>query len=118
MLLVLATVASTILFIGALQGVMKSAEPFQIALMRAQKNPAVTTALGEPIEAGWFVTGDVNEAVVSAVANLSGSLKGPKGKGTVTIHGRRTSGIWQLTIVVVIDKTGQRIDLSDSPASK
>ncbi len=118
MLLVLVTVAGTVGFVGVLQGVLKSAPPFQMAVERAQKNPTVIAALGEPIESGWFVNGEVHEAFVSAVANLSGQLTGSKGKASLTVHGKRTSGVWHLTIIVVVKGTGQRIDLSDPPARK
>ncbi len=118
MLLGLVTVAFTVFFMGVLQGVMKASPAFQIAVTRAQQSPVVIKALGQPIKPGWFVSGEVHEAVVAAYANLSGRLEGPLGQATMTVQGRRSAGKWQLTIVAVVDKTGQRIDLSDPPPAK
>ena len=41
-------------------GAMKSSDPYRHAMARVQTDPAVTAALGTPIQAGWLVQGNLS----------------------------------------------------------
>ena len=52
-------------------GAIKSSGPYQHAITRAQSDPAVIAALGEPIHAGWFVQGNISTSGASGEADLA-----------------------------------------------
>jgi hypothetical protein len=48
--------------------------------------------------------------------NLSIPLRGPKGKATLYVEAKKSADLWMFqTMVVKIEKTGQRIDLNKLP---
>ena len=53
-----------VLFFVGIGGVvlksLKSSGAYQMALAAVQDSPGAKTALGEPIEGGWWVTGSIN----------------------------------------------------------
>ena len=52
----------------------------------------------------FFATGE---------ANLSIPLSGPKGKATLYVEAKKSADVWLFqTMVVKIEKTGERIDLN------
>ncbi|NHB59704.1 MULTISPECIES: cytochrome c oxidase assembly factor Coa1 family protein [Photorhabdus] len=89
-------------------GAMKSSEPYKKALSLAQSNPAVKSILGQPIEAGWFVSGSVSESE----AGFEIPIKGNRSGGTVYVDADKHAGHWQYkNITVQPDAGGQFIDL-------
>ncbi|MEM9882808.1 MAG: cytochrome c oxidase assembly factor Coa1 family protein [Planctomycetota bacterium] len=62
-------------------GRLKQSDPFQLALATAAGHPAVQSALGRPVEAGFFAAGFIDEA--KDEAELTMRLRGPAGTGTV-----------------------------------
>ena len=97
-------------------GMMKSAEPYTASLAAAQAHPQVQAALGTPIEAGAMVTGEINLENSSGHADLSYSISGPQGEGTVYVAGDKSAGQWTYdTMTVQIEATGERIDLLPPP---
>ncbi len=109
----LAFVAGTAYFIFAM---MKSADVYQDALHRAQAQPTVVQALGEPVKDGWYVTGNIQVNGPTGSADLSFPVSGPKSKGTAYLKGTKSMGAWTLEeLVVEVDATGERIDLLAAP---
>jgi hypothetical protein len=101
--------------IGAIFGVLKSSEPYQMALERVQNDPGVIQQLGQPIEeAGWFPTGEVNIRNGQGDARLDFAVAGPQGKAHVHTEARRVGGRWGLTRLEVTPDGGQRIVLDVS----
>ena len=97
-------------------GIMKQSDAYKIALARAQANPAVIEAIGSPISQTGIVSG--NSSVNGAIgeANLSIPLSGPKGKATLYVEAKKSADTWFFqTMVVKIEKTGERIDLNSLP---
>jgi hypothetical protein len=93
-------------------GMMKSSEPYQEALTRATADPQIIQALGEPIESGYFVQGNINTDGPTGEAALAIPLKGPKGAAKVYVEATRSAGQWDYkTLVVQIEGGNQRIDL-------
>ncbi len=97
-------------------GMMKQSEAYKIALARAQANSGVTEAIGSPIAQTGIVSGNSNVNGPTGEANLSIPLSGPKGKATLYVEAKKSADIWLFqTMVVKIEKTGERIDLNTLP---
>ena len=96
-------------------GVMKQSDAYKVALARAQTNPALIEAIGSPILQKGIVSGNSNVNGATGEANLSIPLSGPKGKATLYVEARKSADLWLFqTMVVKIEKTGERIDLNRS----
>jgi len=63
-----------------------------------------------------IVSGNSNVNGPTGEANLSIPLSGPKGKATLYVEAKKSADLWMFrTMVVKIEKTGERIDLNTSP---
>ncbi len=80
--------------IGLAFGAMRSSTPYQEALFAAQTDTAVIEALGEPIEAGWLMSGSIETSGSSGTASFSIPVSGSKGEGTLYVEAQRTGGRW------------------------
>ena len=97
---------------GAIFGMMKSSEPYKVALARAKANQQVISALGTPITEGFSTWGKVNIDGASGDADLSIPISGPKGKGTIYVTATKSGGEWTYSkLSVKVDSTGETIDL-------
>jgi hypothetical protein len=97
---------------------IKSTDPYKDAFAKAKMHLAVIEALGSPIKEGFFVSGNTNVNGAAGEANLSISISGPKGKGTIYVKAKKSLGRWSYSdLVVEIQKTGHRIDLLKGPAA-
>ena len=92
---------------------MKSSDVYKEALRRAQKDPEVIAALGQPVQDGMFLSGSTKAQGASGEANMSVPIHGPKGKGTLFVEAQKSSGKWIYnTLAVEVGSSGKRIDLS------
>jgi hypothetical protein len=74
---------------------LRQSEPAQAGLKAAAGNEEVRRLLGEPIAAGWLVTGQLRYgANQGGSVNLTLPLRGPKGRGTLVIQGSRANNAW------------------------
>lgn len=99
-------------------GAMKSSDAYKMALARAKADPRVISALGSPIEDGFFPMGKTNVSGTSGQADMTVSLSGPKGKGTLYFVASKFAGKWTFSKLMV--ETGEgccRIDLIEDPAA-
>ena len=93
-------------------GLLRSSEPFQQGTLRAQNDPRVVRALGEPVRIGWLVGGSIETSGNSGEAELSVPLSGPRDKGTLYITAYQTQGEWRFVRLEVELKTSsERINL-------
>lgn len=89
-------------------GALRSAEPYRHALERAQHDPAVVAALGEPIQPGWFVQGSISSNGGRGNADLAIPLDGPRGDGTLYVVAEKRAGEWRYeTLAVNVDGGGR-----------
>jgi hypothetical protein len=101
-----------LLIISLVFGLIKSSDPYEQALTTARQDPRVTRELGTPVEAGWYVTGNIETNPSSGHADIAIPVSGPEGPGTVYVVATKSAGAWTIQkLVVEIDATGQRIDL-------
>jgi hypothetical protein len=78
--------------------------------------PAVIEAIGSPIAQTGIVSGNSNVSGPTGQANLSIPRSGPKGKPTLYVEAMKSADLWVFqTMVVKIEKTGERIDLNKLP---
>ena len=97
---------------------MKQSDAYKTALARAKADPRVISALGSPIEDGFFAMGKTNVTGTSGQADMTVPLSGPKGKGTLYFVASKFAGDWTFSkLMVEIANTGQRIDLLEDPAT-
>jgi hypothetical protein len=95
---------------------MRSTTPYQDAVRIAKADPAVAQALGAPIEAGWFNSGNIQTSTDSGHADLQIPLQGPKGKARLHVVGDMRNRRWRYgTLEVQVEATDAVIEL-DKPA--
>ncbi|MGN6314501.1 MAG: cytochrome c oxidase assembly factor Coa1 family protein [Rhodanobacteraceae bacterium] len=109
----IALLATLILGICALAfGLIRSSEPYQQALQRAQSSPLVAAALGPPIKPGLLMTGNISTGGGDGKAQLAIPLEGSRHDATLYVRGEETAGVWHYSIMAVAVENGkQRIDL-------
>ncbi len=111
LLVVVALVASMAL---ALFSMFRSSDVYAGALEQATRHPEVIAALGDPVEPGWMVSGNISINGSSGEADISIPLGGPDGKGVLYVVGERFAGEWTYErLEVRIDGRSDRIDLLD-----
>lgn len=93
-------------------GAVKKSAPFTEAMARARANPALVAAIGEPIDTGFLISGNVSYEGTGGTASLAIPLKGPKGNGTLYVEATRAAGAWQYQrLEFEPEGGGARIDL-------
>jgi hypothetical protein len=112
LLVVLLAFAGCAGIVATIFGAMKSNEAYTGALSRAQSSSAVIAALGEPVEAGWMVSGEWNENGASGDAKLSIPLTGPRGAGTLFLEAEKSAGRWDYSVLTFVPASGgETVDL-------
>jgi hypothetical protein len=102
-------------FVASIETLMKSSDVYSGAVLRAKSSPALIAVLGNPIKDGFFFTGNISENNSSGSANLAIPISGPNGTANLYVTARRSLGKWHFEgLVAEIDKTKQRIDISDT----
>jgi hypothetical protein len=107
-LLVLAIIG---IVVTVAMGAIKNTEPYQQGVALAQENARVIEVLGNPVEPGWFLSGNVSVNDASGEASFSVPLEGPEGEATLYIEAEKSAGEWVLDRAVVETESGERIDL-------
>lgn len=93
-------------------GAMKSSDVYQEAVRRAQADPVVTSELGQPVEAGWFLSGSINVSDAGGEADLRIPISGPKGSGTIHAKADKRGSRWVYdTLEVEIEGRSERVNL-------
>ena len=91
---------------------MLHAEPAQMALARAVKNPQVVQRLGSPMRPGWFVTGNIHLNNDSGEADLEIPLIGQHGRAEIHVVAQKEFGRWHYKEMSVgSEDSDQVIDL-------
>ena len=94
--------------------IIKNSQPYEESLRRAQTSVEVQRLLGEPIEAGTMVQGNFDLSNDEGEADISYSISGPDGSGTVHVAGKKSGGPWEYDRMdVKMDQTGEVVDLME-----
>jgi hypothetical protein len=97
-------------------GMMKSSGAYQQAMSRASREPAVVSAIGQPVASGYLITGNINTSGDSGRARLAIPLRGPKGSASLHLRATEQNGHWTFSLLTVnIPSTHQQVDLLLSP---
>ena len=92
-------------------GAIKSTDVYHGAYSRVQNDPRVIAAIGSPVEAGWWMSGNVHVANRRGDADFSFPVHGPKGRAGVHAVATRSDGAWTYSELSVTPSNGPRIDL-------
>ena len=107
-----AAVGFVVALLFGILSILKSSDVYKQALAKAQNAPAVAEALGKPIEAGWWFTGNINVSGPSGNADLAIPISGPKGSGTICAVATKRAGEWRFKVLeVAVEGQAQRIPL-------
>jgi len=88
--------------------------PYEYAVELASKDVRVIELLGDPVETAGIMQGNISTTNDSGEVNIKIPLKGPKGKGSVTIKGDKVEGEWFYEeLYVIIKETNEKINLLD-----
>jgi len=94
--------------------IMTSSAPYEYAVEQASNNTQVIELLGSPVETAGMMQGKISTTNDSGEVAIKIPLKGPKGKGSVTIKGYKTDGEWTYEeLYVLIKETNEKINLLD-----
>jgi tetratricopeptide (TPR) repeat protein len=103
------------LFVTAIFGTLKSSDVYKQALGKATASPNGISELGQPIEAGWLVSGSISVGGSSGEADISIPISGPKNSATIYAVGRKSAGEWKFTrLEVEVKDNPSRIKLLDA----
>ncbi len=110
-------IASSLVFMivvtSGIMLLMKQSGAYQLALSRVETHSEAREVLGSPLETGWLVTGNTETNGPSGEANISFSVNGPKGSGTVYVDAKKEMGKWNLRhIILLVDADKRRISLN------
>ena len=90
------------LLIGSVFAMMRSSEPYQHGMEVVQNHIGLRDLLGEPIEPGYFFTGQISTQSGEARADYRIPVIGPKGRGVLVIDARKSaSDEWEYMILRV-----------------
>jgi len=92
----------------------RNADVTKLALERARSNITVVQRLGQPLEPGWIISGNVftSGSYANANAELEIPVHGNKGRGTIYVGATRLWGLWLFTTLEVAFSDGTpRVDL-------
>jgi hypothetical protein len=109
--------ASIAVFVMGIARVTKSSEPYRVGLMAAQLDQRVIAALGAPVKDGIMPSGSISTSNGTGSANLSVSLHGARGNGTLYIEAERHAGEWHYTTLQVLPDAGEAIPLLEDVES-
>jgi TonB family protein len=92
LILGLVALAGGIVFVA--MSAIKSSEVYQGALKVVQTHPTAVERLGEPIDDGWLVKGNIKIDGNGGDANFEIPVSGPKGSGTLYVTAVRPDDAW------------------------
>jgi hypothetical protein len=93
-------------------GILRNSDATKLALERAQSNAAVVQRLGQPLEPGWIISGNIKTTGSYAHAELEIPVHGNRGKGTIYVVASRLWGTWTFSTLEVAFADGTpRVDL-------
>ncbi len=112
--LILLLVAGGFAIIWLALSMIKSSDVYRNAVEQAKANPEVVSQLGEPIEEGWYVKGNVRDSGGVGFADLEIPISGPEKSGTIYAVAMRdgSAGEWKYTqLQVGIDGLDGRVQI-------
>ncbi|WP_421725566.1 cytochrome c oxidase assembly factor Coa1 family protein [Bauldia sp.] len=98
-------------FFGMLT-LMTNTDAYRQSMEIMRTDQRVIAVMGEPIEAGWFVTGNVSLNNDDGTSELSIPVSGPKASGRLISRATKTDGVWTVNqLALLIDGQSEPIVL-------
>lgn len=98
---------------------LRSSGVAQEAMERARQDPELAAALGEPIETGWLIQGNISIQNDGGSADFSLPISGPHGKGRLYVVAERRAGEWIFRdLYAVVDGREDPIELTAPPPAE
>lgn len=72
----------------------KKTDVYQLVWNKVEHHAVIKEKLGEPLKAGWSISGKINFAGLKGDADFSFPVKGIKEEGTVHVVATREEGKW------------------------
>jgi hypothetical protein len=117
MILWLAMLALFVAMVFFVIHAIRHSDVYQLSAATVKASSLAAEELGTPITTG-FPMGSVHMSGPRGKADISFSVKGPKGSGTVFIDADMDMGKWTIhRVVLQNDQTGRRIDLLHGPSA-
>ncbi|HEY3448121.1 MAG TPA: cytochrome c oxidase assembly factor Coa1 family protein [Myxococcales bacterium] len=102
--------AATIVY--TVMSVIRSSEPYQVAMKQVRADPKVAEQLGSPLEEGLFTTGQISTSNDSGSASLEIPVAGPRDSAVVEVRASRAAGVWTLNhLMVRVEGSGSSLPL-------
>jgi Cytochrome oxidase complex assembly protein 1 len=92
---------------------LKSSEPYKFAVSKLQSSQKVSRVIGSPFTTG-MPSGSMQMSGPDGRANISFSITGPSGSGTVYMEATKNLGQWQIHRMVLEQASGDRMDITTS----
>jgi hypothetical protein len=92
-------------------GAIKRSDVYTEALNRVKGDQRVVAVLGEPIEPGFWVSGNVNINNGKGNADFQFPVKGPRGSAKVHAVASTEGQKWEYTTLVVTPASGPPINV-------
>ena len=89
---------------------MKSSDIYQLALHEVQTSEEAKRTLGEPIEPGWFLSGNISMKNNDGIARLSIPVSGTLQEGTIELDATKKDGQWTFNSLL-LDVSGTDTDI-------
>jgi hypothetical protein len=91
---------------------IKSSDIYKESLTKVKSNAAVVQELGEPIDAGSHINGNITVSGDSGNADVKIPISGPKKSGSIYATAIKKHGKWDFSVLEVeIEGRTQRINL-------
>lgn len=118
--IVLGAILAGLLFLAALVlgiffvvvAATRSSEVYQTSVARAQADSEVIARLGEPVEPGLLVSGNIQVENRDGEADIRIPLSGPQGEATLTVVAHKRAGTWRYDVMQVESAGAAPIDLA------
>jgi len=95
----------------------RKSDSYAQALAKARRNPLVIERFGQPLDPGWFGSGNIQVNGPSGSADFEIPITGPKGKGKIYVVAKKSAGRWSFeTLEVEAEGEQERINLLLPPA--
>jgi hypothetical protein len=105
----------TVIYVSA-GTIFHDSDAYHMALSAAQENPVILENVGNPIETGRFVSGNMEDSGATGHTEFSVPISGPKGHGKLYVEARKSAGSWRLRVLQFVADGGQvPIDILPAP---
>lgn len=98
---IVAAVLLMALLFYVIMSVISNSDAYTLSLKQVKEDARVVEAMGEPIQPGWFTTGQIALKDASGSANLSIPISGPKCDGEIVSRSNKINGKWVFHLLVV-----------------